>query len=897
MAKAPINVAISGDYNDKDIKRAMKDLASLQKEGAKNESAFDKISKSVKGFGLSSVGATLGVVGIGAALISFTKGAEDAEIANRKLGNVLEQMGFGEATARVAAYAETLERTVAVDADVIKATQTKLATFKNLTESVNEAGGAFDRATLAALDLAAAGFGSAETNAVQLGKALQDPIKGITALARAGVTFTEQEKDKIKALVESNQTLAAQDLILQAIETQVGGTAEAGASSFDRIRLSAMQVADVIGLALLPFVESFADFLSNSLVPAITGMSTGIGSATRVISENKTAFIAATAAVAALTAAMLLNRIGGIAFAAQYAAHTVVTASYTLAANAARIATIALTTAMRAVPFIAIATAVVGLITVLDQGAKSQEKWRREQENTLRATDGLRDSTGRFTKEAVALGLASRGAHLNGERLRGTISGTAAAAIAAGNAMGSTLTPNTYAAGDAADDAAQSYYDLYRSIFQARQAASDLANTSGTVSSAIAQGFTKPFLDGVGAMASQYGKVDKAAKGASGSAGSVDKELDKLTDKKQNRMNALKELAETAKKSMSDMRESVYSTMVGWLDLGNAFDAYKGRQTLVNETLKALEDQRRTMTAESTQDQKDKLQELADAHERAKGAARDGAQSIVAEFNEQAKKFGEFGAKLQELLRAGLNKTSFMQIVNMGYERGGEVVDSYLKGNTSELVKQTNSTMAEYDKLSQSIAEESSRAFYQAGLQSALALLKAFTAALGKGGTARKEMKAIIKDLESELQINITSNVATPSGGTSSFAPVSSLSSQSGYVPFIDQNHGTGDPFAGGIPGLFGEGDAAFQAYMAALNAATPFAKGGIVTSPMLGLVGEAGPEAIIPLSRGGNSGIGSTIHLTVNAGLGTSGAEVGRQIVDALKAYERRNGSVYVAA
>jgi hypothetical protein len=41
----------------------------------------------------------------------------------------------------------------------------------------------------------------------------------------------------------------------------------------------------------------------------------------------------------------------------------------------------------------------------------------------------------------------------------------------------------------------------------------------------------------------------------------------------------------------------------------------------------------------------------------------------------------------------------------------------------------------------------------------------------------------------------------------------------------------------------------------------------------------------------------GSTINLTVNAGMGTQGAEVGRQIVDALKAYERRNGSVYVSA
>jgi hypothetical protein len=51
---------------------------------------------------------------------------------------------------------------------------------------------------------------------------------------------------------------------------------------------------------------------------------------------------------------------------------------------------------------------------------------------------------------------------------------------------------------------------------------------------------------------------------------------------------------------------------------------------------------------------------------------------------------------------------------------------------------------------------------------------------------------------------------------------------------------------------------------------------------------------------RGGAASVasgGSVINLTVNAGMGTQGAEVGRQIVDALKAYERRNGSVYVAA
>jgi hypothetical protein len=78
-------------------------------------------------------------------------------------------------------------------------------------------------------------------------------------------------------------------------------------------------------------------------------------------------------------------------------------------------------------------------------------------------------------------------------------------------------------------------------------------------------------------------------------------------------------------------------------------------------------------------------------------------------------------------------------------------------------------------------------------------------------------------------------------------------------------------------------------------------------------LVGENGPELFQPGTAGnivpnnqltptrlsGSSSVngGTTINLTVNAGMGTQGAEVGRQIVDALKAYERRNGSVYVAA
>lgn len=71
-------------------------------------------------------------------------------------------------------------------------------------------------------------------------------------------------------------------------------------------------------------------------------------------------------------------------------------------------------------------------------------------------------------------------------------------------------------------------------------------------------------------------------------------------------------------------------------------------------------------------------------------------------------------------------------------------------------------------------------------------------------------------------------------------------------------------------------------------------AEGGIVTGPTLALIGEAGPEAVVPLSRGG---AGTTIKVIVNAGIGTDGAEVGRQVVNVIKQYERRNGPVYASA
>jgi hypothetical protein len=64
-------------------------------------------------------------------------------------------------------------------------------------------------------------------SAVQLGKALNDPIAGVGALSRVGVTFTETQKDMIKTMVEAGNVAGAQTLILDELGKEFGGSAKA----------------------------------------------------------------------------------------------------------------------------------------------------------------------------------------------------------------------------------------------------------------------------------------------------------------------------------------------------------------------------------------------------------------------------------------------------------------------------------------------------------------------------------------------------------------------------------------------------------------------------------------------------------------------------------------------
>lgn len=96
-----------------------------------------------------------------------------------------------------------------------------LLTFRTVARST------FDEAIVLSADLAEVFGGSLAQNATRLGKALEDPIQGISALRRVGVSFTASEKEKVKALVDSGNAAEAQRLILEKLELQVGGAAAA----------------------------------------------------------------------------------------------------------------------------------------------------------------------------------------------------------------------------------------------------------------------------------------------------------------------------------------------------------------------------------------------------------------------------------------------------------------------------------------------------------------------------------------------------------------------------------------------------------------------------------------------------------------------------------------------
>ena len=826
-----VGVNIVSSFDSKGIRKALNDFQKLEGAGNKAtfglrtvDKAFTNGAKNIAKYG------GLLAAGLGGAALYMVKGAELAKQADDRLVAVAKSMGlFGTqaqfVTARLIKLADAQEYELGVTAETIKLTQAKLLTFKELAITADEVGGAFDRATVAAVDLAAAGFGEASQNATQLGKALNDPVKGITALARSGVTFTEQEKEKIKALVESGKMLEAQDTLLKAIETQVGGTAAATVTDTFKIGAAFGHVRDVIGTLLLPVFEKLANFMVNTVVPYATkveeafgsggvagglkflasgflNVTTNMGTFGNVLLALTSAFIAfrAVAIAAAISqnlfnVALLNNPIGRVV-AILITLGVAVVAAYIKFEGFRKVVNSVINAIIATIEnwlnvWIKIINAIITGINLLIKGANFfgaglEEIGKIGEVEFGRigsAAEGARKQIGSVAE--VAGGMAAKEGGLN--KIAAALKKVGTEAGGEGDGSG---TGGAAKAVETAGEKLQKYIDKLKGLTSAQRSYRDSqkgvlkADTDlleAKTKLADAQAYMNQVLKG-------YGAGSKQAKDRQ-------KELDKAQ--------------RSVERSNYSVEGSVFAVSNAEAELAKLRADPESSAQAIREAEIALAEAKLSV-ADATDSQTDATNELATA---------------------------------QLLLQEAISGAS-------------ESSDTYLEA--AKALK--DAQIAERD------ATDQQTAAYERQRDALDALTKAQKeAAEAKTGVKPAAAAA------AEAAVNAPVVV----GG----APVATTAPVSTGNPLMDS---VLDRFTGRARELMLERGGFIQ----------PFAQGGIVTSPMMGMVGEAGSEAIIPLDRLGEFG-GQTINIVINAGIGTDASAVGDQIVDVLQRYNRRNGAL----
>jgi hypothetical protein len=153
---------------------------------------------------------------------------EESENATAQLNAVLDSTkGVAGVTAEeVLKLSTALQQQSKFDDEAITGAQSLLLTFTNISKDV------FPTATQTVLDMSQALGQDLKSSSIQLGKALQDPIIGVSALRKVGVNFNEEQQNTIKTLVESGKVMDAQKLILKELATEFGGSALSSSKTF-----------------------------------------------------------------------------------------------------------------------------------------------------------------------------------------------------------------------------------------------------------------------------------------------------------------------------------------------------------------------------------------------------------------------------------------------------------------------------------------------------------------------------------------------------------------------------------------------------------------------------------------------------------------------------------------
>src|SRR5882762_5064506 len=237
------------------------------------KSAGAQMKEKGKQFGGQLLGTLTGLA-IGSFVAESVQGWKDHEVVMAQTAAVIKSTGgaAGVTAKQVGDLSDKIEAQTGVDGDNILAGQNMLLTFTNVKNGVGSGNDIFNQATQTLVDMSAAMGTDAKTGAIQLGKALNDPIAGIGALSRVGVTFTEQQKKQIKTLVDSGKTMEAQKIILGELNKEFGGSAKAQDTAGKQLMVGVHNLQDSIGQILVPILNGLVHVLTNFVVPALTAV-------------------------------------------------------------------------------------------------------------------------------------------------------------------------------------------------------------------------------------------------------------------------------------------------------------------------------------------------------------------------------------------------------------------------------------------------------------------------------------------------------------------------------------------------------------------------------------------------------------------------------------------------
>ena len=892
MAKGAITVKIDGQYDNKDISRAIKDLESLKTQAGGTGSGMDVLKKGFLAVGAAAAGmATIGAV------TSFLTDSMAAAMEDEKsmvsLAKAMDNVGAGSANAQVEDFIRSLMLATGVADDQLRPAFQKLVTATgDVAQSQSLLQTAMDVSAATGRDLASVSQAIAKASTGQL-----------SALTRLGVPLDAN-------IIKTKDFGAAVDVLNQ----KFGGQAAAAASTYGgelkRLETAAGEAQETIGYALLGALEDASNAFGGSggFVGSITTAGQNVADFVTGVSQGVTKLAELTAAANNLrigtdsagfslldfgkAAVMALPGVGAVA--EGYAKITESGADATAEAErltratdaqSARMTALAASMSPTAVKTKELADAEVDAKAAADDLTASIKRF----ESVISASQARDD----FKKSLADLDVTLKGnarsfkgmgdaSKENRDTLRDALSDAARIAKQWGTDTGAS-----------ADEIDAKYKTMRKNIIQGfkdagfktedirafmgkeglwRTPAKDAVQAAADAASASA----KPSFALVGKDIALG-----AAAGIRANARQVANEAIRMVQ-----MAEIAARAESETHSPSKVWARVGSDIVDGLVVGlrskddkvkqAATDMMQALSDKAGEMVGKWDDRLSTLSERLTKAKDEMAQFATSVSSSIMSAINFGSANDLTTVGEDGKAVGmsfldglkaqaaqaiEFAKQVTQLIQMGLSRESLQQVLAAGVTAGSAIATELIDGGATAITE-TNDLVSSTQDAATKVGELAGTTFFGTGVGLAQSAYDGFAANFGKGGPARVAMENLMDRLADSLHREVTVTVRT-------------VYEAAGNPP----GRAVGGPVASGMPYVVGErGPELF----------VPSSNGTIIPN-------NASLSGGAPAMVGGSAG-GNTYAITVQAGVGDP-RQIGQQVVEYIKRYEAANGPVYAAA